>query len=40
MSTIAKFDDENYTFSKGAPDFLIKCCTNYINKDGEEAPIN
>lgn len=40
MTTIGKIDNENYTFSKGAPDFLIKYCSNYINKDGEEVPIN
>lgn len=40
MSTIAKIDDQNYSFSKGAPDFMIKHCSKYIDKNGKEVPIN
>lgn len=40
MSTIGKIDGENYIFSKGAPDFMIKHCSHFINIDGEESPID
>jgi Ca2+-transporting ATPase len=40
MSTTAQVDGQNYTFAKGAPDFMIKQCTHYINKDGERTLIN
>ena len=40
MSTTAQVEGENYTFAKGAPDFMIKQCTHYINKDGQPTPIN
>lgn len=39
MSTTAQLDGENYTFSKGAPDFMIKQCTNYVNAEGQTVPI-
>lgn len=40
MSTVCKHDGGIYTFSKGAPDFVIKTCSHYINKDNEKTPIN
>lgn len=40
MSTTAQVEGENFTFAKGAPDFMIKQCTHYINKDGQAVPIN
>jgi hypothetical protein len=40
MSTTAQLDGENYTFSKGAPDFMIKNCTHFLNAEGETVPIN
>ena len=40
MTTIGKIDDEVYTFAKGAPDFMVRHCTHYINKNGDEVPID
>lgn len=40
MSTVSKHDGGLYTFSKGAPDFVIKTCSHYINKDNKKTPIN
>lgn len=39
MSTIASFNGQPHTFTKGAPDFVIKSCTHYLNKNGEKVPI-
>lgn len=40
MTTIGKIDGEPYTFAKGAPDFMIKHCSHYVNKNGEVVPID
>ena len=34
MSTIADIDGKVYTFTKGAPDFVLPSCTHYINAHG------
>eukprot|EP00178_Gracilaria_changii_P017832 TRINITY_DN50841_c0_g1_i1.p1 TRINITY_DN50841_c0_g1~~TRINITY_DN50841_c0_g1_i1.p1 ORF type:complete len:101 (+),score=2.99 TRINITY_DN50841_c0_g1_i1:80-382(+) len=39
MTTIAKVNGKVYTFTKGAPDFLLDRCTKYINKTGNAVDI-
>jgi Ca2+-transporting ATPase len=39
MSTISQEKDGKYIFAKGAPDFLIKYCTSYLNAEGKPTPI-
>ena len=34
MATIYEDDKKTLCFVKGAPDFLLSCCTNYVNADG------
>ena len=31
MSSVVKYKGKVHVFTKGAPDFLIKCCTKYLN---------
>ena len=39
MTTIAKVNGKVYTFTKGAPDFLLDRCTKYINNTGNAVDI-
>lgn len=39
MSTIANIEGKDYTFTKGAPDFVLKTCNFYLDKDGQKQPI-
>lgn len=34
MSSIINVDDRPYTFTKGAPDFVLQSCTHYLDKNG------
>lgn len=41
MSAICQLSKgKSYIFSKGAPEMLIQCCSEYINKNGEPARID
>jgi len=40
MTVIYQDGKQVYSFTKGAPDFLIGKCTKYINKDGSVSKIN
>ena len=41
MSAICKLEDgKKVMFSKGAPDFLIKSCTKFMDRNGEAQPID
>ena len=39
MTTVSKEKGKFYAFSKGAPDFVLKRCTSYINAAGVVTPI-
>ena len=39
MSSIINFKDKVHVFSKGAPDFLLKNCTHYLDAKGASVPI-
>ena len=34
MSTIANVDERPYTFTKGAPDFVLQSCSHYLDRNG------
>lgn len=40
MSTIASIDGRTYTFTKGAPDFLIESCSSFIDANGNKQPLD
>lgn len=40
MATILEEDKKTLCFVKGAPDFLLSCCTSYINADGGVSSID
>ena len=40
MTTIANVDERPYTFTKGAPDFVLKSCSHYLDKNGNKVEIN
>lgn len=39
MSSVVKYKQKVHVFTKGAPDFLIKSCTKYIDAEGNAANI-
>lgn len=39
MSTIHEDNGSIIQYTKGAPDEVLKCCTHYIDEDGNEQPI-
>jgi magnesium-transporting ATPase (P-type) len=40
MTTVSKEKGKFYAFSKGAPDFVLKRCSSFINAEGAVTPIN
>ena len=41
MTTVYEKNPKQYwSFTKGAPDFIVENCTRYINKDGKVVPID
>lgn len=39
MSSVINFKGKVYVFSKGAPDFLLRNCTQYLDSKGTPVPI-
>lgn len=39
MSSVINFKGKIHVFSKGAPDFLLKNCTQYLDAQGTAVPI-
>ena len=39
MSTISNFEGKPYTFTKGAPDFVLPSCTHYLDENGDRKPL-
>jgi magnesium-transporting ATPase (P-type) len=39
MSSVLKFKQKTHVFSKGAPDFLLRNCTQYLDARGNPVPI-
>ena len=39
MTTVSKIEEQQYVFTKGAPDFVIERCSKYIDKDGNSQDI-
>ena len=39
MSTVVNYKGKVHVFSKGAPDYLLKSCTHFLDAKGEPAPI-
>ena len=40
MTTVSRINGTTYTFTKGAPDFLLPRCSHFIDKNGESKEIN
>ncbi len=39
MTTVSKEKGKFYAFTKGAPDFVLKRCSSFINTEGKVVPI-
>jgi magnesium-transporting ATPase (P-type) len=39
MSTVVKYKGKKVIFSKGAPDYLLKNCSFYLDAQGDAIPI-
>lgn len=39
MSSVVNFKGKTHIFTKGAPDYLLKNCTQYLDSKGEPVPI-